>query len=199
MDDDNHEPVTERDRQLWASATSLRDVAELTAQWLEGTVSSQPGYRENWGPAEETIPIIEPLCAANRAGFLTDQSQPGFAPTWGNYGEKWAQRAAVSGFIHRSPLLKTIKKEARRAGLIVLVRRPGWTRKIPRRTIVATTHDERPCTWWHIYENGYLDDPLCPPQAAKDIDAAHHVVLVDPRFESTNTLWDILSATPTMN
>jgi len=63
------------ERNLWASARTLPDLAELTAQWLEGRIKSQPGYADGWGPDEETLPHVPVLAAANRAGFLTCNSQ----------------------------------------------------------------------------------------------------------------------------
>jgi hypothetical protein len=82
------------DRKAWASARTLADVGELTAQWLEGKIRSQPGYQANCGPEPETRGLIPVLAACNRAGFVTSCSQPGMALT----REGREQRAAVQGF-----------------------------------------------------------------------------------------------------
>jgi uncharacterized protein DUF6919 len=82
--------VNRAGRKLWASARTLADLGELTAQWLEGRIASVPGYCG--GPAGETSELIPVLAAVNRAGFVTDCSQPGGS------GPGWEQRAAVSGF-----------------------------------------------------------------------------------------------------
>jgi hypothetical protein len=83
----------------WANAGSLSDLRNLMACWCEGELSIWPDY---FGPrADETVAIGGPLAVANRAGFLTVQSQPGGrwdpeeAPPF--YPGVWAQRAAVEG------------------------------------------------------------------------------------------------------
>jgi hypothetical protein len=84
-------------RALWRSATTLADLGEVTAAYLEGTVPDQPGWMPG-GPAEETGPLIPTLAALCRAGFVTTGSQPGF-PTRRGYDDAWwEQRAAVEGF-----------------------------------------------------------------------------------------------------
>ena len=65
------------DRKRWASARTPADVGELTAQWLEGRIASQPGYAPGCGPDPETADLTGVLAACNRAGFITDTSQPG--------------------------------------------------------------------------------------------------------------------------
>ena len=79
------------DRKLWASARTLTDLGDLTARWLEGGIKSVPGYCG--APAEETTELSPVLAACNRAGFVTDSSQPG------RTGYGWSQRAAVCGFV----------------------------------------------------------------------------------------------------
>jgi hypothetical protein len=82
-------------RSSWQQAGTLAELGELTARWLEGCETWQPGY--DGGPDEETrelVPVLAPLC---RAGFVTNFSQPG--GTWTHRrGRAWVQRAAVSGF-----------------------------------------------------------------------------------------------------
>lgn len=89
------------DRRRWRKTRSLADVAELTALWLEGAVASQPNYRPNYGPDEETKPLIPMLAAWNRAGFLTNLSQPGVMEECEGGGVLRRQRAAVEGFVDR--------------------------------------------------------------------------------------------------
>ena len=82
------------DLERWAAARTLADLSELTAQWLEGKISERPGYIGP--PDDETTSLAPVLAACNRAGFLTEDSQPG---GYGVYeGCSWSQRAAVQGF-----------------------------------------------------------------------------------------------------
>lgn len=67
------------DRARWRAARSIADLGHLTALWLEGEVASHPSCATpNFGPDEETAHLVPVLAAANRAGYLTDNSQPGF-------------------------------------------------------------------------------------------------------------------------
>jgi hypothetical protein len=61
----------------WRAARTLPDLGNATADWLEGKTASQPGYAPGHGPDTETTGLIPGLAAANRAGFVTRQSQPG--------------------------------------------------------------------------------------------------------------------------
>lgn len=76
----------------WATATSLADLGELTARWLEGALPDSPSY--GGGPDPETLPLVPDLVAINRAGLVTDFSQPGMPDD----GDGSKQRAAVTGF-----------------------------------------------------------------------------------------------------
>ena len=69
------------DRQAWEAARTLADLGELTAQWLEGAIASQPAYTPGCGPDPETAPLIPVLACCNRAGYVTNGSQPGEAGT----------------------------------------------------------------------------------------------------------------------
>jgi hypothetical protein len=90
--------VNRAGRRLWASARTLADLGELTAQWLEGAIASVPGYCGP--PDEETRELVPVLAAANRAGFVTACSQPGAC------GARWEQRPAVEGFADAATLAR---------------------------------------------------------------------------------------------
>jgi len=51
------------------------DLGELTARWLEGSVTSVPGTVPGYGPDEETGLLVPVLAAANRR-FITSFSRP---------------------------------------------------------------------------------------------------------------------------
>jgi Domain of unknown function (DUF6919) len=69
-------PLSRSERRVWADARTLDDAGELTAQWLDGTIRSQPGY---YGPCdvdEDYCPgLTATLVACNRNGFVTMNSQ----------------------------------------------------------------------------------------------------------------------------
>lgn len=79
------------DRGVWRQATTLEAAGELTARWLEGGSSYQPGH---FAPAadDETSPIATALAELNRNGLFTKESQPGLKT-----GSE-AQREYVTGF-----------------------------------------------------------------------------------------------------
>ncbi len=79
------------EQELWRSARTLRDLGALTARRLEGDIAYQPGYMAPC-PDDETAGLIEDLAALNRAGFFTEQSQPG------EIVGDWCQRAFVAGY-----------------------------------------------------------------------------------------------------
>jgi hypothetical protein len=90
--------LTPDDRPRWAAARTLADLGELTAQWLEGRIDSQPGYYGRVDVDEDKVPgLTETLILLNRAGFLTNGSQAGFDGK-GFDNARWQQLAAVTGF-----------------------------------------------------------------------------------------------------
>lgn len=72
----------------FATARALLELGELTAQWLEGRFEAIPTWRGR--PDAETSELIPALAMLNRAGYVTEFSQPG------DVAEE--QRAAVAGF-----------------------------------------------------------------------------------------------------
>ncbi|QDG61747.1 hypothetical protein [Pseudarthrobacter sp. NIBRBAC000502771] len=79
------------DRGVWRQATTLAAAGELTARWLEGGSSYQPGHFAAVFDAE-TKPIAAALAELNRNGLFTKESQPGIL------GDGAAQRQYVTGF-----------------------------------------------------------------------------------------------------
>lgn len=85
-------------RSPWADAVSLADMAELTAQWLEGTLRKQPGYHGPVDVDEDDAPGLTQACVLlNRYGFLTDNSQAGWKGR-GHQGARIRQVAWVTGY-----------------------------------------------------------------------------------------------------
>lgn len=182
--------MSRADAELWWEARTLDDLAQRTALWLEGAVRSQPGYAANYGPDEETEHLVPVLAAANRAGFLTDQSQPGVPPEPGYDGETWCQRAAVSGFANAA-MAQRIRDTCTAAGLIVHLHGPGDRRAGKRGTPVTTRANQTYTSFGRpmparvirfLYED-------CHPDAVTAILAAHQVTVVDPVWGRDDHLW----------
>jgi hypothetical protein len=181
------------DRKLWAQTRTLADIGELTAQWLEGSIASVPGYCG--GPAEETASLVPVLAAVNRAGFVTDQSQPGGS------GDGWEQRAAVSGFADDATL-DALTRAARKApdGLVLLACEAARFRLDYRSALPVTRSGGRDFTWFgaalprrHLRDSwiGYGE---CGREAVKAVCNAWQVTLVDTEWgREYSPLWAVLA------
>lgn len=183
------------DRLRWASARTVADLGDLMALWLEGDIKSRPGYKANCGPADETTNLIPVLAACNRAGYITDGSQPGFAGP-GYDGAHWTQHAAVMGFA--SPEVTARLRTAEAAGLTVLVQEASW-RLSWRHAIPVTYREGCEHTWFgtrlsrcHISDSwtGY---GMCSTTATDALCAAYQVTVVDPVAGRNDRLWPALA------
>ena len=178
------------DRRRWAAAQSLPELCDLMARWLEGELSMWPGYGD--GADEETADLIPVLARLNRAGFLTDQSQPGCDGP-GFDGLRWQQRAAVSGFIADEQVLAQVRQAGERAGLTVLIAHP-WL--LPQgRGITGTLRGGEPYTEFGAYlpvrTLRHIWRGVSRPALAEICDA-WQVTLVDPEWGSSDRLWTAL-------
>jgi hypothetical protein len=180
------------DRKRWASARTLADLGNLTAQWLEGDIMSQPAYAPNCGPDEETCPLTGALAACNRAGFVTDCSQPGYSGDG-----TWEQRAAVEGFA--SPgVLGRILRETDGTGLIVIAQRSSRRRVRYGKAHVVTRHNGAAYTRFGAQlPRRDLRDPhvgygICHADAVDALCRAFRVTVIDPRWGRNDLLWPAL-------
>ncbi|WP_331764336.1 DUF6919 domain-containing protein [Streptomyces sp. NBC_01506] len=132
------------ERRLWKAVTTVADLGELMARWLEGEIASRPGYAARYGPDEETAHLVPTLAALCRAGYVTTQSQPGFAGT-GVDGLWWEQRAAVDLVVTDPELLHRLVDAATSAGMVVRVNdhRLDHGQDEP---VIVTTCDGEPIT-----------------------------------------------------
>jgi hypothetical protein len=105
------------DRGVWRQATTLEAAGELTARWLEGGSSYQPGHLAA-GFDEETRPIARALAELNRNGLFTKESQPGLLTG------SAAQRQYVTGFCSPS-LAGELLALSTRTELVTVAHAPG--------------------------------------------------------------------------
>lgn len=179
------------DRRLWAAAHTLPELADLMARWLEGELSMWPGYAIGTADEETTL-MIPTLAAANRGGFLTDASQPGYDGT-GFDGLRWKQRAAVCGLVADEELLTRLRRECEAAGLLVLISHP---RLLPHgEGVTCTIRGGRPYTAFGEY---------LPPRTLRQIWRgisrsataavcdAWQVCLIDLDINRNDRLWPVL-------
>jgi hypothetical protein len=185
--------MSRADADRWAEPSTLDELGEMTAQWLEGRIASQPAYAPGCGPDEETAHLVPVLAAVNRAGYLTDQSQPGVPPEPGYDGAIWCQRAVVSGFASED-VAHRIVTACSAAGMILHVRTATSGRRRGQGTPV-TTRAERPCTGFghrqlpkdiaFLYE-------ACSDEAVDVLVAAYQVTVIDPEWGRDDVLWPLL-------
>ena len=186
--------MSRSDRGAWQAARTLADLGELTARWLEGRIASVPGYCGT--PAEETLPLVPVLARLNRAGFVTDCSQPGEID--GEYDCE--QRAAVQGYA--SPqVAAALIRAAETAGLIVAACSPDW---VPRwrygygTSVTVTQVNGRHFTGFGVrIPRRHIRDPhighgVCHPDAVKALCGAWQVTLIDPEWGRPDVLWRVL-------
>lgn len=180
------------DRRLWAKARTLPELCNLMARWVEGDLSMWPGYSD--GAAEETLALVPVLARANRGGFLTDASQPGFDGT-GFDGLHWQQRAAVSGFVTDEQVLSRIRVAATAAGLVVFISHP---RLLPQgRGGTCTLRGGQPYTVFGEYMPPLLLRHLWAGvhrQAMAEIVDAWQVTVADPDYGPSDRVWTALDA-----
>ncbi|RJQ70573.1 hypothetical protein D5S17_29020 [Pseudonocardiaceae bacterium YIM PH 21723] len=178
------------DYERWSSATTLQQVAQLTALWLEGSIDSQPGYMPESGPAEETTDggLVPVLARCNRAGWLTDCSQPGLSIAEGD------QRAGVEGFT-TPDLADVLAAAALDAGLVVhLHDGTGWS---GRNEYTAVTRDEQGRIFTGLGRRRSRRElnfqySEVSRSARREIRAAQQLTIIDPEWGRKDLLWTTL-------
>lgn len=173
------------DRRQWASARTLEDLANNTADWLEGRVRYQPGYF-GLSAAPETKPLIEHLARYNRHGLMTCDSQPATGP-----GGIWAQRAWVQGFCTHDTADK-ISRAVDPTDLIAIWTAPGssGSTRIP-----VTLKDREPYTWAGPMPDASINDYYAYdcPGAIHALHDAWQVAVIDSQWGRNTLLWDLLA------
>jgi len=177
------------DRKAWRSATTVAGLGELMASWLEGAMIWRPGAAPGLDP--ETVDLVPVLARANRAGFLTTDSQPGCDGP-GFDGRRWKQRASVTGFVADDQMMHALSWVAGVHRLTLLIRtadddcQPGVT--------VTRVDVEDPTTFGdrlsrrdlrHMWQGVGRD-------ALVEVTGSLQVTLIDPEFGRNDRLWPAL-------
>lgn len=179
-----HGPLTGADRKRWAQARTRADLGELTAQWLEGEIASQPGYYGAVDVDEADAPgLTAALVACNRHGYVTASSQAGWVGE-GYGGHTWTQVAAVTGYA-APETVGQIKATLR--GYTVV---GGPLRRRRGRGVVVTWCERSPYTTFGSVsladaQSGYDG---CSSEAIRELRSAWTVTVFDP-VSGRNTLW----------
>lgn len=172
----------------WADATTLPRLGELVAEWLDGRMGSAPFYGGT--PDLETESITPMLQEVNRAGFVTDFSQPGA------FNSHDAQRAAVSGYCEEGVAERLASISVR--GDLVVISQPAGVDgcfQFP----ITRTHN---CTFTILCGDHAplsVDDDAWPwPGIHKDLRVAllnaWYVSVCDPVWGRNDILWPALTA-----
>ena len=181
----------------WDEAETFADVGELVARWLTGEIPAQPGY--DGGPDEETAELIPTLARVNRAGYVTNSSQPGYdGPSFD--GGRAQQRAAVEGLAVDYGNVARLRMAAEAAGLLVVVRTPPrWRSKFD--SCIPVSRWARDGEWRIHTRFGVNLSRREVVWLYDHIEAAHtamarawQVTIVDPEWGRNDRLWLVLDA-----
>lgn len=184
--------MSRSDRERWRAARSVPDLGQAMADWLEGTIESQPNYPPGYGPDPETASIREVLAATNRSGYLTIGSQPGVAETTPD-GTVWRQHAAVEGFVDDPDLLQRLVDAAEYANLTIILHELGCRPGTGGQTV--TTRNGAPTT---DFGSALSRRELvgiwrgCHRDAVAAVADAMQVTIIDPADEPSDRLWTVL-------
>lgn len=176
----------------WPDATTLADLGELTAQWLEGRARCHPVYFAPQ-PDPESRPLINVLAYLNRSGFVTEQSQPA-CDVIGYGGHPTRQRAAVQGFADATTA-RTLVNAVRRAGLYGHMY-PAGRRPINSHAVWVTEWAGQPYTRFgtvaSLQEIADSWGDACSTAAVAALCDAQQVCLVDMEWGTRLRLWRVL-------
>lgn len=176
--------ISGEDAEHWYSARNLADLGRLTALFLNGHIGQTPSCGS--APNRQTTELIAVLTACNRAGFVTDNSQPGVPiDAYGN-----GQRAWVSGFAS-SDVLARLRAATADAGLMIIAARAGEDNPGPFITVTLDYGEE--FTWAGGGQSrSELEDRygrLCRPDAVRAVCDAWQVNIIDLEWGRNDVLW----------
>lgn len=176
----------EEHRLLWRKPTTISELGELMAQWLEGGITYQPGYGAST-PDPETADLVEVLAAVNRAGVFTTFSQPGMPLADGS-----AQRASLDGFCTEQ-VADRLRIATRDTDLAALIFPPGSQSD---GQVVVTINGGQEITWlgrtldvdnlYHVYGDDLSE------AGAEALCNAWQLHIIDPVWGRNDLLWSLL-------
>jgi hypothetical protein len=185
---------------MWEAASTMADVGELTALWLEGRIQHQPGYCAPVDVDEDDVPGLANLLAACcRAGYVTTTSQAAFDGT-GYDGAHWQQRAAVEGFADPETI-NLLYRALRGTGIEVHAARctdrgpwPPWRPVLP-----VTVREGDTVTDFggprraSDIADGWTGYGICQKSAVAELIEAWQVLVYDPEWGRNDRLWPALA------
>lgn len=198
------------DSDAWWNADTLPELANLTADWIEGKNLYLPAY-DAASPDPETRPLIQTLADINRARLMTDCSQPGKTPRTGYDGWTWQQLAAVSGFCDLATVVSLQDAATATDGLYFYAWVPGATfqrrprsERRPELFEIPATIRENPATG-----EGWINTVFGPPHsrrelrqiyrgdlnpaAIKTLQNSWQVTIADTEYGRNDRLWPLLA------
>lgn len=171
-------------RAAWRDATSITEVCELTARFIEGQSPYFPGYGADTVDFE-TKELIPYLAAYNRAGFLTLVSQPGMDDP------DWKQRAFVDGFA-LEPVTKQIARVSLYAELHIVVSPPAYPVGFHTPVVLR---DFMPHGWsgFTTFDELEFFEEACGETAYQELRSAWGVSIVDLKWGRNDLLWPCIA------
>ncbi len=165
----------------WGSASTLPELGEMTARWLTGIVVDHPCI--DTIPDQRAAHLIGLLAAANRAGLLTDFSQPGLP----DRGDGVVQRAAVSGWCDAA-LCRRLVDTLGPTDVVLLAENSIGSVRVP-----VTLEDGVAGTWLGGRPSTEGWAAALPVEGLATLATSWYVSAFDPVWGRNDRLWPILA------
>lgn len=174
------EPMPDADAAFWSACDTIGDLARVNILYLQGKIGSRPAYAPGEGIDDETLPLVDVLVAANRAGFYTTGSQPG-------HDGEWVQNAYVTGFADHSTTLTLWTLLNAQGGL-------NW--RIRRTCELRDTAREGQRLRWGVMRRRDVESfygEVCSPDAVAALVDGYQIVIEDPTPGRNDALRSLLT------
>jgi hypothetical protein len=204
--EDRHRRPGEPEMAPWRAATTLAELGELTAQWLEGDQPWVPGNAVIAPPNDETLELVHVLAALDRTGrLITTNSQPA-------YTDNESRQRAWLEILCDWDLAVILEHESLATDFVLLIQPPWDETPAEARAMLAerdgymlgpsvpiSMHDGQACTW------AAIEDPAGHAQTWGALGdhtlaitlALHTVVVIDPVWGRNDLLWPWLTEVTT--